>query len=83
MFYVQPARVVLPWQNVYESLTFTSCRKNYLERLTQPAIPQDVQLADAPATWWSLVKIVSWDAWVTPHAPQIMPECNLKPPERY
>jgi hypothetical protein len=31
--------------------------------------------------WWSLVEIVSWDAWVTSHVPQIMPECNLKPPE--
>ena len=56
---------------------------SFLARHTQPhpAIPKDVQLADAPATWWSLVEIVSWDAWVTPHVPQIMPECNLKPPE--
>lgn len=56
---------------------------SFLARHTQPhpAIPKDVQLADAPTTWWSLVEIVSWDAWVTPHVPQIMPECNLKPPE--
>jgi hypothetical protein len=56
---------------------------SFLAQHTQPhpAIPKDVQLADAPATWWSLVEIVSWDAWVTPHVPQIMPECNLKPPE--
>ncbi|NPV75162.1 MAG: hypothetical protein HPY59_02185 [Anaerolineae bacterium] len=56
---------------------------SFLARHTQPhpAIPEDVRLADAPATWWSLVEIVSWDAWVTPHVPQIMPECNLKPPE--
>jgi hypothetical protein len=56
---------------------------SFLARHTQPhpAIPQNVQLADAPNTWWSLVEIVSWDAWVTAHVPQIMPECNLKPPE--
>jgi hypothetical protein len=56
---------------------------SFLARHTQPhpAIPKDVQLVDVPATWWSLVEIVSWDAWVTPHVPQIMPECNLKPPE--
>ncbi|MDI6694259.1 MAG: hypothetical protein QME21_04375 [Anaerolineales bacterium] len=56
---------------------------SFLARHTQPhpAIPKDVRLADAPATWWSLVEIVSWDAWVTPHVPQIMPECNLKTPE--
>ena len=56
---------------------------SFLARHTQPhpAIPEDVQLADAPATWWSLVEIVSWDAWVTPHVPQIMPECNLNPPQ--
>ena len=55
---------------------------SFLARHTQPhpAIPEDVQLSDAPATWWSLVETVSWDAWVTPHVPQIMPECILKPP---
>ena len=42
---------------------------------------KNVRLIDAPNTWWSLVEIVSWDAWVTPHVPQIMPECTLKPPE--
>ena len=56
---------------------------SFLAQHTQPhpAIPKDVQLVEAPATWWSLVEIVSWDAWVTPHVPQIMPECNLIPPE--
>ena len=56
---------------------------SFLARHTQPhpAIPQNVKLADAPNTWWSLVEIVSWDAWVSSHVPQIMPECNLKPPE--
>jgi len=56
---------------------------SFLARHTQPhpAIPKDVRLVDAPNTWWSLVEIVSWDAWVTSHVPQIMPECNLKPPE--
>jgi hypothetical protein len=56
---------------------------SFLARHTQPhpAIPKDVQWADAPATWWSLVETVSWDAWVTPHLPNIMPECNLKPPQ--
>jgi hypothetical protein len=56
---------------------------SFLARHTQPhpAIPKNVQLADAPNTWWSLVETVSWDAWVTPHVPQIMPECNLKPPQ--
>ena len=55
---------------------------SFLARHTQPhpAIPKDVRLVDAPNTWWSLVEIVSWDAWVTPHVPTIMPECNLKPP---
>ena len=55
---------------------------SFLARHTQPhpAIPQDEQLADAPATWWSLVEIVSWDAWVTPHVPQMIPECNLRVP---
>ena len=54
-----------------------------LARHTQPhpAIPKDVQIADAPATWWSLVEIVSWEAWVTMHVPQVMPECNLPPPQ--
>ncbi len=56
---------------------------SFLSQHTQPhpAIPKDVHLIDAPDTWWSLVEIVSWDAWVTPHVPQIMPECNLKPPQ--
>lgn len=56
---------------------------SFLAQHTQPhhAIPRDVQWVDAPATWWSLVEIVSWEAWVTPHVPQIMPECNLTPPE--
>jgi hypothetical protein len=56
---------------------------SFLAQHTQPhpAIPKDVRLVDAPNTWWSLVEIVSWDAWVTSHVPQIMPECNLKPPE--
>ena len=56
---------------------------SFLARHTQPhsAIPEDVKLSDAPTTWWSLVETVSWDAWVTPHVPQIMPECNLKPPD--
>ena len=55
---------------------------SFLARHAQPhpAIPKDVKLADVPNTWWSLVEIVSWDAWVTPHVPQVMPECNLKPP---
>jgi hypothetical protein len=53
---------------------------SFLAQHTQPhpAIPKNVQLADAPNTWWSLVETVSWDAWVTPHVPQIMPECNIK-----
>ena len=53
--------------------------ESFLAQHTQPhpAIPKDVQLVDAPATWWSLVEIVSWDAWVTPHVPKIMPECSL------
>jgi hypothetical protein len=57
---------------------------SFLARHTQPhpAIPEDVKLSDAPATWWSLVETVSWDAWVTPHVPHIMPECNLKPPQQ-
>jgi hypothetical protein len=57
--------------------------ESFLARHTQPhqAIPKDVRLIDAPDTWWSLVEIVSWDAWVTPHVPQVMPECNLKPPQ--
>ena len=55
---------------------------SFLARHTQPhpAIPKNVRLIDAPNTWWSLVETVSWDAWVTPHLPTIMPECNLKPP---
>ena len=55
---------------------------SFLARHTQPhpAIPEDVKLVDAPATWWSLVETVSWDAWVTQHVPYIMPECNLKLP---
>ena len=28
-----------------------------------------------------VVETVSWDAWVTPHLPTIMTECNLKPPD--
>ena len=57
--------------------------ESFLAQHTQlhPAIPKNVQLADAPNTWWSLVETVSWDAWVTPHVPQIMSECNLEPPE--
>ena len=57
--------------------------ESFLAQHTQPhpAIPKEVKLIDAPDTWWSLVEIVSWDAWVTPHVPQIMPECNLKPPQ--
>ncbi len=43
-----------------------------------PAIPKNVRLIGVPNTWWSLVETVSWDAWVTPHVPQTMPECNLK-----
>ena len=56
---------------------------SFLAQHTQPhpAIPKNVRLVDAPNTWWSLVETVSWDAWVTPHVPQIMPECNLKPPQ--
>jgi hypothetical protein len=56
---------------------------SFLARHTQPhpAIPKDVHWADAPATWWSLLETVSWEAWVTPHLPNIMPECNLKPPQ--
>lgn len=56
---------------------------SFLAKHTQahPAIPKNIKLANAPDTWWSLVEIVSWDAWVTPHVPQIMPECNLKPPQ--
>ena len=55
---------------------------SYLARHTQPhpSIPKNVQLADAPDTWWSLVETVSWDAWVTPHLPSVMPECNLNNP---
>jgi hypothetical protein len=54
----------------------------FLAQHTQPhpAIPEDVRLIDAPGTWWSLVEIVSWDAWVTPHLPTVMPECNLQSP---
>src|SRR4030065_2251902 len=50
---------------------------SFLARHTQPhpAIPKDVRLVDAPNTWWSLVEIVSWNAWVTPPIPAIMPEC--------
>ncbi len=56
---------------------------SFLAQHTQPhpTIPKDVQWSDAPATWWSLVEIVSWEAWVTPHVPQVMPECNLTLPE--
>jgi len=43
-----------------------------------PAIPKEVQLTEAPSTWWSLVEIVSWDAWAMPHVPQVMPKCSLK-----
>jgi hypothetical protein len=48
---------------------------SYLARHTQPhlSIPKNVQLADAPDTWWSLVEDVSWEAWVTPHLPSVMP----------
>ena len=57
---------------------------SFLAQHTQPhpAIPKNVQLADAPDTWWSLVEIASWDAWVTLHVPQIMPECNLNAPSQ-
>lgn len=53
--------------------------ESFVARHTQPHpnIPEDVKLSGAPATWWSLVEIVSWDAWVIPHVPQIMPECNI------
>jgi hypothetical protein len=51
----------------------------FLAQHTQlhPAIPKGVQVVDAPATWWSLVEIASWDVWVTPHVPKIILECNL------
>lgn len=57
---------------------------SFLARHTQPhpAIPKDVKLVDAPNTWWSLVEIFSWDVWVTPHVPQIMPEYNLNAPSQ-
>ena len=57
---------------------------SFLAQHTQPhpAIPKNVKLVDALNTWWSLVEIVSWDAWVTPHVPQIMPECNLNAPSQ-
>ena len=57
---------------------------SFLARHTQPhpAIPKNVRLIDAPNTWWSLVETVSWDAWVTPHLPSIMPECNLFQPTK-
>lgn len=42
------------------------------------AIPKDVQLSGAPANRWSLVKMVSWNAWETPHMHQIIPECSRK-----
>ena len=56
---------------------------SFLARHTQPhpSLPKNVQLGDVLNTWWSLVETVSWDAWVTPHVPHIMPECNLKPPQ--
>lgn len=43
-----------------------------------PSIPKGVRWLEAPDVWWSLVEMVSWEAWVTPHVPVIMPECNLK-----
>jgi hypothetical protein len=54
-----------------------------IARHTQPhpLIPEDVHWGDAPGVWWSLVEQVSWEAWVTPHLPTVMPECNLKFPE--
>jgi hypothetical protein len=57
---------------------------SFLARHTMPypLIPKNVKWYEAPNTWWSLVEAVSWDAWVTPHLPSIMPECNLKSPER-
>jgi hypothetical protein len=29
----------------------------------------------------TMVEPFSWDAWMTLHAPRIVTECNLKPPE--
>ncbi len=48
--------------------------------MPDPHIPKHVNWPDVPNTWWSLVESVSWEAWVTPHLPNILPECNLKPP---
>jgi len=54
-----------------------------LARHTQPdaLIPKQIRWFDLPNTWWSLVEATSWKAWVTPHLPSIMPECNLPAPE--
>jgi hypothetical protein len=55
---------------------------NSLTQHTQPdpAIPKNIHGYEVPDTWWSLVETISWQAWVTPHLPTIMPECNLKAP---
>ena len=45
-----------------------------------PLIPEEVSWAEAPGVWWDLVEQVSWEAWVTPHIPTVVPECNLEPP---
>ncbi len=56
--------------------------ESYIARHTQPdtLIPKIIHWFDAPDTWWSLIEDVSWEAWVTPHLPSVMPECNLKAP---
>lgn len=55
---------------------------SFLAHIVQPypAIPKSVQWYQIPVTWWSLVETISWEVWVTPHLPSILPECNLKPP---
>ena len=55
---------------------------SFIARHTQPdpAIPKSIHWYEVPDTWWSLVETISWQAWVTPHLPSIMPQCNLMAP---
>jgi hypothetical protein len=45
--------------------------------MPDPVIPKGIHWNEVPDTWWSLVETISWEAWVTPHLPSIMPQCNL------
>ena len=55
---------------------------SFIARHTQPdpTIPKNIHWYEVPTTWWSLVETISWQAWVTPHLPSILPQCNLKAP---